>query len=124
MANIKEKIEQAAIELAQARDRLNIAQRKFDELINSVTSQPQNGSVLEKGKANPVPQSRSYMTLAEQLIAMMQKDASKSWGYDDFFKQLPHVKKPAMRVLIYGLKHKGKIKNVGPGYYILTNNNN
>jgi hypothetical protein len=116
MSNIGEQVEKAAVELAQARERLQAAQSNFDRLLKTVSEMPKQPDLLEaqreKGTIRHID--NGVATREDQLMELLNANPKKSWSYMDALPQMTGMKLPALRVLVFALKKKGRI--VSPGY--------
>jgi hypothetical protein len=117
MATLAEQIERAALELARAREVFQAAQGKFDALLgqlqqsrkpDSGQQQPTGDTVQDGGNGAPP-------TRAEQLIALLNTNPDRRWTYEELLPKMGGMKLPALRVLVYTLKKKGKIESSGYG---------
>ena len=118
MASIHQKIEKAAVELAQCRERFETAQRNFDSLLKLVSEPPKGADEQETPEPNKSSENKNDLgglTLGDQLCALLRGNPKKEWGYKEISKHLPGVKMPALRVLIWTLKQKGRIVSAGYG---------
>lgn len=110
MANLKDRIEKAALELADARERFEHAQENFDSLIAMVSEQAK-GSDPDRHEDNPVQNGpkNGPLTNPEKVMRVLNSIPRKAWNYDELVAEIPSIKKSAMRVIIYNLKKNNKV---------------
>jgi hypothetical protein len=118
MATLRDKIEKAAMELADARRSLDVAERNFRSLMDQIPAVDTKPQISEKDKfAQEQLFARSEvrnhgkwgLTNADKVLAVISSIPNKSWTYDEMVMQLPSIKKSALRVIVYTLRKKGKV---------------
>ncbi len=110
MATLKQKFEDAAIELAEAKRKLAEAQAKFDALFKQI----KRGSV-----SAPAGQTTDETVLplnaSEQIIAVLKSDVNKAFGYGEIELRCSEIPKNSIRALLYKLKGANKVQKAGRG---------
>lgn len=127
MASPKQKLERAAEELVEAKQRLKAAQEQFDALYRQVVS----GARSKKTSGNNTlaeAASRTARTIeivseisaTNRILDVLETDANKGWGYPEIEKILPDIPKNSIRALLYKLKKDGKAIKAGRGLWRST----
>jgi uncharacterized coiled-coil protein SlyX len=110
MAGIKQKIEDAALELAEAKRRLADAQDKFDALFKQIK---RGGNSATAGQTTDEPELPE--NASEQIITTLKSDTGKEWSYAALETALPKIAKNSLRALLYKLKRANKVQKAGRG---------
>jgi hypothetical protein len=109
MANIKDKLQQAAVRVADLKRQLNLAQDEFDVLYEQV----------EGGKINQehagVNAEDLTETSIEQVASLLKSNPEKEWGYDELSKELPNIPRTSIRVFLYKLRAENRVLKVARG---------
>jgi hypothetical protein len=106
MAGInKQKFEDAAVELANAKRTLADAQANFDALFKQ----------LKRGGNSASAETELPENASEQIIAALKSDAGKEWSYGELETALPAIAKNSLRALLYKLKSGNKVQKAGRG---------
>jgi hypothetical protein len=115
MATVKQKFEQAAIELAhaklafaEARKTLTEAEAKW----NAVYRKAVGGGKSKSGKVDDIPSG-----VTEQIVALLKTDIHRDWSYADIQDKLPGVRPASLRALLFKLQKEGQAKKVGRGLW-------
>jgi hypothetical protein len=110
MAGIKQKFEDAAVELADAKRKLADAQAKFDALFKQIKRGGNSASAGQTTDDAELPENAS-----EQIISTLKSNAGKEWSYGELETALPAIAKNSLRALLYKLKRANKVQKAGRG---------
>src|SRR5687768_9178472 len=122
MASLKQKLEQAAFELAEAKATVNVKQQAFDALYRQVASgaksrrAPTSSVILDSpnGATNGVA-SEDELTMTDQIMSVLVSDRNKAWNYAEIHTAVPNVPVSSIRALLFRLKRHGKAEKAGRG---------
>jgi hypothetical protein len=123
MANMTVKIEQAAVELAEARRRFKDAESKYNALLTQY-AESTKGENTQKSNENGYSSAEKekdsgseFPSLSERVVTVIKSDPSKRWKLRDIHQTLPGVKVVNLRATIYRLVDSGKVKKAGYGKF-------
>jgi hypothetical protein len=121
MASINVKIEQAAVELAEARRKFKSAEFKYNTLLSQY-AESSKGENAHKPNENDISDEErkngnGAPSLSERVIATINSDHSKRWKLHEVHQNLPDVKIVNLRATIYRLVNSGKVKKAGYGKF-------
>lgn len=121
---LKQKLEQAAFELGQAKALVAEKQTEYDRLFKLVASGAKSARVpksTEKAKVESTLPTTAHNgnsgTVTEQIEHLLQSDPQKEFSYKDVLVKLPIVKKGSVAALLFRLQRDGKAKKVGRGLW-------
>src|SRR5437879_2104263 len=126
MANLKDKLEEAALELGRVKFELYEAQKRFDLLYKRVAEggRPAKTPRGSKSQTPPVPAAAAAAAPASQpgrisdrIEAVLNSDPRKKWKYDNIAEKLPSVSRNTIRALLFKLRKDGKALKVGRGQW-------
>jgi len=125
MASPKQKLEQAAEELVEAKLRLKAAQEKFDVLYRQAVSgskakRSSPGTIQETVRTTQIINAVNEISATSRIENVLDSDGNKSWNYQEIEKILPDIPKSSIRALLYKLKNNGKALKVGRGLWKST----
>lgn len=114
MASLKQKLEQAAIELADAKRILKQKQDAWDLLYRQATGgraskKESNQSQSETGDSGVIG------GVTERIVAILASDTSKEWKYKEIHKKLEDVPIPSLRAMMFKLQKDQKAIKAGRG---------
>ena len=120
MANLKQKFEQAALELASAKQRLGEAQNHFDALykqvVGGVRSRRNIAPVLAATPATDAGQV-SGERATDRIESVLCSNPAKAWKYTELSKKLPDIPAASIRALLFKLQRGRKATKVGRGLW-------
>ena len=126
MANLKEKLEQAALELGRAKFELNEAQRRVDLIYKRVAEGGKPTKTASQAKPQTPPSPVTALAeapperpgrVSDRIEAVLVSDPRKKWNYDAIGEKLPGVSKNTIRALLFKLRKDGKASKVGRGQW-------
>jgi hypothetical protein len=126
MANLKEKLEEAALELGRVKYELYEAQKRFDLLYKRVAEggKPAKSARMARPQTPPSPVTALAGAppgqpgrVSDRIEAVLTSDPRKKWKYDDIGEKLPGVSKNTIRALLFKLRKDGKVSKVGRGQW-------
>jgi hypothetical protein len=126
MPNLKEKLEQAALELGRAKFELNEAQRRFDLIYKRVAEggKPTKTARQAKPQTPPAPATAQPESptaqpgrVSDRIEAVLASDPKKKWNYDAIGEKLSGVPRNTIRALLFKLRNDGKASKVGRGQW-------
>jgi hypothetical protein len=110
MASLKQKLEDAAVQLVDAKRRLGEAQEKFDALFKQIKRGGNSTSAGQTTEETALPENAS-----ERILTALKGDPSKEWTYGELEKALPDIPGNSLRALLYKLKGGNKVQKAGRG---------
>jgi len=122
MASLKQKFEEAAVKLAQARSALAHAQAEWDNLYKQIISGARQqrktdspaGATFEPAAEQFIQESIGRNT-TNQILDVLKSDPAKEWDYDQISAKVPGTPRASIRVILYGLKKDKKVIKPGRG---------
>jgi hypothetical protein len=122
---LKQKLQEAAIEVAGLKRMLAEAERNFDLLYKQATSGSKGKKISPADSTNSDDENKSVQKTLSQLaanftdrvLALLTSEPDKEWGYDDILKELPGIQKTTLPTLLFRLKKAGKVAKVGRGLW-------
>jgi predicted CopG family antitoxin len=124
---LKQKLEQAAFELGQARATVAIKQEEYDRLFKLVSSgakssrSPKVAAATKPEVAQVVPTLNGHNGSASTDIEkLLESEPKKEFSYSDVLTKLPNVKKASVATLLFRLQREGKVTKVGRGLWKTT----
>jgi molecular chaperone DnaK (HSP70) len=112
MATVKEKLQQAAVKVEDARRQLEQAENEFDALFKQVSKGKK--SKTDIGDVPDVDLS-TVDTSINQIAALIKGKPDKEWNYDEISAELPSIPRPSIRVFLYKLKDEKQVLKVSRG---------
>ena len=114
MATVKEKLQQAAVKVEDARRQLEQAEKEFDSLFKQVSRGNAKKQKTDLGDIPDVDLS-TVDTSINQIAALIKCSPDKEWNYDEISAELPSVPRASIRVFLYKLKDEKQVLKVGRG---------
>src|SRR5438552_11916800 len=124
MRNLKDKLEDAALELGRAKFELYEAQKRFDALYKRIaeggkTQKPGRRVSIDKTALERTTKSGfdNSMTVIARIESLLNSDPKKKWDYDQISASIPKARKNTIRALLFKLRKEGKAFKVGRGQW-------
>ncbi|SRR6266511_1585573 len=124
MANLKEKLEEAAFELGRVKFELYEAQKRFDALYKRIAeggkmhqTTPPIGKKKNAEERTTRQAFNSSMTVSDRIEVILNSDPKKKWDYSQISAMLPGVARNTIRALLFNLRKEGKAFKVGRGQW-------
>jgi hypothetical protein len=117
MASLKQKLEQAATKLVEAKSALADAQRDFDSIYRQIASssrQRKTDSGSGSETENVTDQDCGQNT-TNQILSVLKLVPTKEWGYDEISSRVPGTPRASIRVILYKLQKDGQAMKAGRG---------
>ena len=126
LMGLKQKLQEAAIEVADLKRMLADAERNFDALYKQVTS----GAKAKKSSPTEGVNDQSYQDEAikifakafqpaanftDRIEALLISEPNKEWSYGDIKQKLPDIPNTTVPSLLFRLKKNGKAIKAGRG---------
>lgn len=128
MPSIKEQLQEAAVELYQAKFNMNEAQEKFDALFERIAAgtrakgqknsraatlkaAQEQASLLEVNSTRTTQPTK----VSDKIQAVLNSIPNRKWTYDEITAQLPETTRNTIRALLFKLKKDGKAQKAGRG---------
>ena len=126
LMGLKQKLQEAAIEVANLKRMLVEAERNFDALYKQVTSgakakknTPTDGTNDENSQDETIKLFGNMISPAanftDRIGALLISEPNKEWSYADIKKKLPDVPNTTIPSLLFRLKKNGKAVKSGRG---------
>jgi hypothetical protein len=124
---LKQKLEQAAFELGQARALVTEKQTEYDRLFKLVAcgaKSAKSPKLVGKVKPEAAPTVAAVNgntgTATDEIEQLLASDPKKEFSYSDVLTRLPSVKKASVAALLFRLQRKNKVLKTGRGLWKTT----
>ncbi len=112
MASLKDKLQAAAVKIAECEQSLRAAKGEFDALFKQASA-----NKARKGKqADPLSQMMENVSATnsdEQISELLRTEPNREWSYDDIALKLPSIPRSSVRVFLYKLQKEGLAVKIG-----------